>query len=226
MKKLILRLLAVILSVYLVGSIYPLFATEGGHSHGPAPSGPAPPPPPPPSPTAPSAPAMLDTKGPPLQPPPPPASGGGGCGPEFTQPVIDARGETESWRHTDFNGMADQKIGQVKSNADYVIEGIRRDIQRAQDRYHKADVEVNLYQDKKRRGTLANADLLSMALEERKESLQELQHQQGRLDKVEAWRSRTIREIWSFRDRAQNGDYHGYRGLSNYDTSFHPSWFK
>jgi hypothetical protein len=223
MKKLILRLLAVILSVYLAGSIYPLFATEGGHSHGPAPSTPPPPPPPP---TAPSAPPMLDTKGPQLPPPPPREVGGGGCGPELTGPVIEAQGETESWRHTDFNDTADRKIEQVKNNADYLLEDIRRDIKRAQDRWHQADVEVNTYQNKKNRGTLANPELLQMAQDERQKSFQELERQKGRLEKVEAWRSRTTREIWSFRDRGKNGDYQGYRGLRDYDTSFHPSWFK
>lgn len=94
MKKLILRLLVVILSVFLAGTLYPLFATEGGHSHGPAP-GPAPPPPPPPTaPTAPSAPPMLDTKWSQLQPPPPqgPATMDAGCGgatqPTPSQPVV------------------------------------------------------------------------------------------------------------------------------------------
>jgi hypothetical protein len=59
MKKLILRLLVVILSVYVAGSIYPLFASS---DHAPPPSAPAPPPP-----TAPSGPAQIDTK---LQAPP------------------------------------------------------------------------------------------------------------------------------------------------------------
>jgi hypothetical protein len=57
MTKLILRLLAVILSVYLAGSIYPLFASS---DHAPAPPPPAPP----------SGPAQVDTK---LQVPPPSA---------------------------------------------------------------------------------------------------------------------------------------------------------
>jgi hypothetical protein len=71
MKKLILRLLALILSVYVAGSIYPLLAHEAGHSHAPAPA-PAPAPPPPAPTPVPSGPAMVDTKGPgvPLAPPP------------------------------------------------------------------------------------------------------------------------------------------------------------
>jgi hypothetical protein len=223
MKKLILRLLVVILSVYATGSIYPLFATEGGHSHGPAPSGPAPPPPPPPS-----SPAMVDTKQPEFGPrmSPPPEPGGGGCGPAGTRPLLDAQQEQQEWKHTDFNATADQRIEQVKNNATYLIEEINRDIKRVQDRWHQADVEVNQYQDKKRRGTLTNPDLLAMALSERQESWQELQRQKGRLEKVEAWRSQKIRDIWSLRDRAKNGDYHGYRGLRDYDTSIHPSQFK
>jgi len=60
MKKLILRLLVLILSVYLAGSIYPLLAHEAGHTHAPAPA-PAPAPPAPPTP-APAGPSMLDTK--------------------------------------------------------------------------------------------------------------------------------------------------------------------
>jgi hypothetical protein len=50
MKKLTFRLLAIILSVYVVGAVYPLFASSGGH--GPAPtSTPAPTPAPTPTPT-------------------------------------------------------------------------------------------------------------------------------------------------------------------------------
>jgi hypothetical protein len=59
-KKLILRLLVLILSVYLAGSIYPILAHEPGHTHAPAPA-PAPAPPAPPAP-APTGPSMLDTK--------------------------------------------------------------------------------------------------------------------------------------------------------------------
>lgn len=76
MKKLILRLLVVILSVYVAGSVYPLLASVGGHA---PPSTPAPAPAPPPV-----------TGGPPVTqlggPPPgsgfggPPSMGGGGCG--------------------------------------------------------------------------------------------------------------------------------------------------
>ena len=52
MKKLTFRLFAVILSIYVAGSVVPLFATQQ-----PAPSAPAPPPPPPSS-----GPAQIDTK--------------------------------------------------------------------------------------------------------------------------------------------------------------------
>jgi hypothetical protein len=85
MKKLILRLLVLSLSVYLAGSIYPLLAHEPGHTHAPAPA-PAPPRPPAPVPTAPP---MLDTRGPGLPSPPvslTPTVTGGGCG-GATQPT-------------------------------------------------------------------------------------------------------------------------------------------
>jgi hypothetical protein len=231
MKKLVLRLLALVLSVYLVGSIYPLFATEWGHSHGPAPSGP-PPPPPPPAPTTPSAPPMLDTKAPQLPPPPPRDSGagGGGCGPELTyqveRPLFEAEREREEWRQSNFAELANQRLEGVKNNADYFTEKIDGDIKRAQDRWHQADLQVNTYQTKKNQGTLANPELLAMALQERQDRWQELQHQKGRLDKVSTWRSQKTREIWSLRDRAKDGDYHGYRGLRDFDWSVHPNRFK
>jgi hypothetical protein len=41
MKKLTIRLLALILSVYVAGSIYPLLAHEVGHSHAPPPARPS-----------------------------------------------------------------------------------------------------------------------------------------------------------------------------------------
>jgi hypothetical protein len=86
MKKLTLRLLVLILSVYLAGSIYPLLAHEAGHSHAPAPA-PAPAPPPAPAPV-PSAPPMLDTRAgpPPMLPPTSTPSSMGGCG-GATQPT-------------------------------------------------------------------------------------------------------------------------------------------
>jgi hypothetical protein len=227
MKKLIYRLLVLILLVYLAGSIYPLLAHEAGHTHGPAPA-PAPAPPPGPAPApVPATPAMLDTKG--AQLPPPPlsqGSAGGGCGPEVTRPIIRAASEQEDWRDSNFDYMANQSIKQVKGNANYGLESIRQDIKQAQDRWHQADVEVNKYQTKKNQGTLANPDLLEMAQEERKEKWEELQHQKARLDKVEAWRTQKIREIWGLRDRAKNGDYSGYLGLKHYDTSITSSLFK
>lgn len=122
--------------------------------------------------------------------------------------------------------MANQSIGQVKSNSQYMIEEIRRDIQRAQDRYHQADVEVNKYQNQRQRGTLLDVDILTDALEQRQQAWAELQRQKSRIDKIEAWRSRKTREIWALQGRAQNGEYNGYLGLRNYDTSYHPNWFK
>jgi hypothetical protein len=140
--------------------------------------------------------------------------------------LLDAEADLSSWRQRDFADMANQRIEQVKSNSQYIIEEIRRDIQRAQDLYHQADVEANKYQNQRQRGTLLDGDILIDALEQRQQALAELQRQKGRLDKVEAWRSQKIREIWSLQGRAQNGEYNGYRGLNNYDTSLHPNWFK
>jgi len=79
MKKLILRLFMVMLSVYLLGAVISLYASEGHHA--PAPSAPPPPPAPVPSrptpaPTGPPQMAQANS--------PPPATaggcGGGGCG--------------------------------------------------------------------------------------------------------------------------------------------------
>ena len=122
--------------------------------------------------------------------------------------------------------MANQSIKQVKGNANYGLDTIRRDIKQAQDRWHQADVEVNNYQIKKNQGTLVNPDLLEMAQEERQEKWEELQRQQARLEKVEAWRTQKIREIWALRDRAKNGDYSGYLGLKNFDTGYRSALFK
>jgi hypothetical protein len=69
MKKLIFRLLVLILSVYVAGSIYPLLAHEVGHSHAPAP--PAQPSRPAPPVKAPQATPMLDNKGGPTPTPTP-----------------------------------------------------------------------------------------------------------------------------------------------------------
>jgi hypothetical protein len=113
MRKLILRLLAVILSVYLAGSIYPLFATEDGHSHGPAPSGPPPPPP-----TTPSAPPMLDTKLPPGPQLSPPRDMGGGCCGGATQPTPSHPMVTESPPVTDVEQQQIQEqINQLEAQA-------------------------------------------------------------------------------------------------------------
>ena len=140
--------------------------------------------------------------------------------------LLDAESDRTGWRQRDFAWMANQRIGQVKSNSQYMIEEIRRDIKQAQDRYHQADVELNKYQNQRQRGTLLDVDLLTDARVQWWEASAELQRQKGRIDKVEAWRSRKIREIWALQGRAQNGDYNGYRGLMNYDTSFQPNLFK
>jgi hypothetical protein len=226
MKKLILRLLVLILSVYVAGSIYPLLAHEAGHSHGPAPA-PAPAPPPPAPAPAPAAPPMLDTKGPQLPPAPPPQSsgGGGGCESQASRPLLQAQFELAEWKEENFDFMANEKINSVKQSANYYLGSIRKDIKQAQDSWHKADVEVNNYQTKKNQGTLVNPDLLEMAQEDRQEKWDELQRQKARLEKVEAWRTQKTREIWALRDRAKNGEYSGYLGLKNYNTGVHPALF-
>jgi hypothetical protein len=69
MKKLTFRLLALILTIYLAGSILPLFASEGGHGHSTTPSTPPPPPPPPP-PVGTPAPQLGGPQAQPAGPPP------------------------------------------------------------------------------------------------------------------------------------------------------------
>jgi hypothetical protein len=163
---------------------------------------------------------MLNTKGPPPPPSPPPASGGpttSGCGQTLSTTYYAAKIDQLEWRENDFDDMADRKINLVKESANNLITSIRGDIKEAQDSWHKADVEVNNYQIKKKQGALVDPDLLEMAQEERQEKWEELQRQKGRLEKAEAWRSQKIREIWALRDRAKNGDYLGYRGLAGYD---------
>jgi hypothetical protein len=165
-----------------------------------------------------------------VPPPPPKVPPPSSTSQELPLPVInsllDAEVDRSTWRQQDFAYIANQRIEQVKSNSQGIIEEIRRDIQRAQDIYHQADVEANKYQNQRQRGTLLDGDILADALEQRQRALAELQRQKGRVDKVEAWRSRKIREIWSLQGRAQNGEYNGYRGLKNYDTSYYPNWFK
>jgi hypothetical protein len=227
LKKLVLRLFVLILLVYVAGSIYPLFAHEVGHSHGPAPA-PAPAPPPPPAPTpVPSAPSMLDTKGPQLPPPSAVNSGGGGCGgPEVTiRPLMEASSEQSQWR-SNVDSLSESRIKSVRSNAAGAMADINRDIKKAQDRWHQADIEVNKYQGMKNRGTLINDELLQMSQEERQEAWQELQRQKDRTQKVEAWADKKVGEIRALTGRAKGGDYNGYRGLRDFDWSYHPSQFK
>jgi len=106
------------------------------------------------------------------------------------------------------------------------MENINRDIKRAQDRFHAAHMERDKYQNQKQRGTLLDDDLLKDAQQELQEASAELQRQKARIQKVEDWRNKKIGEIGALRDRAKNGDYHGYRGLKNYDWSYRPSQFK
>jgi hypothetical protein len=224
MNRLFFRLAALILSLYVAGTVYPLFATVGGH--GTAPSTP-PPAPPPAAPPVPSAPAQLDSRTAP--PPPPPSSdlGGGGCqGAAGHRALSDAKHEQETWRQTDFDAKADELIRRVRQNAAYIMADTNRDIKKAQDAWHQADIEVNKYQNKKNQGTLVSEDLLTMAQEERQEKWQELQRQKGRIQKVEAWADKKVGEIRALTARAKNGDYNGYRGLNNFDWSYNPSLFK
>lgn len=229
MNRLFFRLAGLILCLYVAGTVYPFLATVSAHS--PSPSTPSTPPPAPPSapsvPSVPSAPAQLDSRTAP--PPPPPSSdlGGGGCqGSAGHRALYDAKSEQETWRQTDFDARADTLIRNVRQNAAGAMADINRDIKQAQDAWHQADIEVNKYQGMKNRGTLMNEDLLTMAMEERQEKWQELQRQKGRIKKVEAWADKKVGEIRALTARAKAGDYNGYRGLQNFDWSYHPSWFK
>jgi hypothetical protein len=221
MKKLTLRLLTLILSVYVAGSIYPLLAHEPCPTHAPAPTRPAVPPAAPP--TKPASPAGVDSKTAPLRPPPSLAPGERGCGPEGLKPLIQADQELEDWKKEDFDFMADEKIDQVKQRAKGTISDIRRDIKKAQDHWHQADIEVHKYQDMKKRGTLMEDDFLKDTQQERQEAWAELQRQKARIKKVEDWRSKKTREIWALRDRAKSGEYNGYLRLKNFQIGTPPS---
>jgi hypothetical protein len=154
--------------------------------------------------------------------------GGGGGGPvePGIRALYEAERETAEWRSENFDWMANEKIERIRDQASIIMEDIRRDIKRAQDRFHAADVEANKYNDQKKRGTLLDEDVWKDTQEERREALAELQRQKARIEKVEGWRSKSIGEVRALRDRAQSGDYNGYRGLKNYDWSYRPAWFK
>jgi hypothetical protein len=229
MNRLFFRLAALILCLYVAGTVYPFLTTVSAHSPSPSSTPSAPPPTPPPSaPPVPSAPAQLDSRTAP--PPPPPSSdlGGGGCqgAAPHTRALGQAVYEQETWRQTDFDAKADALIGNVRRHAAYIMADTNRDIRRAQEAWHLADIEVNKYQDKKNQGTLVHEDLLTMAQEDRQEKWEELQWQKGRLQKVEAWADKKVAEIRALATRAKNGDYNGYRGLENFDWSSNPSSFK
>ncbi|MEJ2673569.1 MAG: hypothetical protein P8168_15555, partial [Deltaproteobacteria bacterium] len=68
--------------------------------------------------------------------------------------------------------------------------------------------------------------LLEMAQEERQEAWQELQHQKSRIQKVEAWADKKVGEIRALTNRANGGDYNGYRGLRDFDSSYKLGQFK
>jgi len=122
--------------------------------------------------------------------------------------------------------MASEMIENVRGNAAAAMDNINRDIKRAQDRFHRAHMEVDKYQDMKNRGTLMEEDFLKDAQQELKEAWAELQRQKGRIQKVEAWADKKVGEIRALANRAKGGDYNGYRGLQNFDWSYNPSWFK
>jgi chromosome segregation ATPase len=133
---------------------------------------------------------------------------------------------SESWRQEDHNWEADEKIRRAKLNASAMIDDIRKDIELAQERFHQADVEANKWQNRKQRGTLPDEDILKDAQEERQKAWAELQRQKARIEKVEDYRNKSIGEIRALRDRANNGDYHGYLGLREYQTGYFPERFK
>ena len=122
--------------------------------------------------------------------------------------------------------MASDMIRNVRGSANAVMDDINRDIKKAQDRFHRAHMEVDKYQDMKRRGTLMEDDFLKDAQQELKEAWEELQRQKARIQKVEAWADKKVGEIRALTNRAKGGDYNGYRGLNNFDWSYHPDWFK
>jgi len=136
-----------------------------------------------------------------------------------------AEQEQQEWR-SEFESTANSLISLLRDNAAGAREDINRDIRKAQERWHQADLEVNMYRTKKNQGTLVNPELLEMALEERERRFQELQRQQERITKVEAWADKKVREINALTDQARSGDVKGYRGLRHFDWTYHPSWFK
>ena len=117
MKKLILRLLAVILSVYLAGSVFPLLASS---DHAPAPSAPAPPPP-----STGGAPAPMlggGSSGSGFGGPPSLGGGGcggGGCGGGGPGLIAISQPPPES------SDAQDQEIANIKKDADKRITSLR-----------------------------------------------------------------------------------------------------
>ena len=218
------------LAVIGLGQLGDSLATQpgGGEAHHGPPGAPPPPPPtappaPPPTVTVPGA-VVRD-----LPPPPPEKTVAGSCEPgggPGTRAYYGAQRESAEWRSENFDWMANDKIDNIKGQASAIMENINRDIKRAQDRFHAAHMERDKYQNQKQRGTLLDDDLLKDAQKELQEASAELQRQKARIEKVEDWRNKSIGEVGALKDRAKNGDYHGYRGLQNYETSFHPSWFK
>ena len=117
MKKLTLRLLAVILSVYLAGSVFPLLASS---DHAPAPSAPAPPPP-----STGGAPAPMlggGSSGSGFGGPPSLGGGGcggGGCGGGGPGLIAISQPPPES------SDAQDQEIANIKKDADKRITSLR-----------------------------------------------------------------------------------------------------
>ena len=219
-----LLIMAAALAVIGLGQLGDSLATQpgGGEAHhGPPGAPPAPPPtaPPAPPPTV-TVPGALARDL-----PPPPSEKpvvGGGCGP----PPGRREEPFKDWRNRDFDSMADNTIARVNDHASLAIEYIRRDIKRAQKRILEADVEADKWQNRKKRGTLPDEGFLKDAQEERQKAWAELQRQQARIEKVEAWRTLKTREIWAMRDLAKNGDYYGYNALTNWWWGIHPSQYE
>ena len=226
-----LSIMAAGLAVFGLGQLGDSLATQPGGWEAPhappagPPAAPTPAAPPTPPPTVPPGLGVY----PPDLPPPPEKTVAGGCEPgggPGTRAYYDAQRETAEWRSENFDWMANDKIERIRNQASIIMEDIRRDIKRAQDRFHRAHMEVDKYQDMKKRGTLLEDDFLKDAQQELQNAWAELQRQKARIQKVEDWRNKSIEEVRALRDRAQSGDYHGYRGLKNYDWSYNPSWFK
>ena len=168
---------------------------------------------------------MLDQKF--TQLPPPRDSGGGGCGPEReVLTVLEHDREPPGWRDSDFDSMSTDKMIRVENGARPIIENLRWKIAEGQARYNRDVKDVKdqetIYQDSKKRHIFYNENMLTAARESRDRSLADLQRVKFDLKQVEANRDQKIIEILDLRNRAKDGDYRSFRGLTYYDTKFYP----